>query len=150
MRAVIQRVERAGVAVDGEVLGRIGVGLLVLVAIAAGDGEEDLQFVKRKILNLRVFDDEEGKMNRSVLEAGGAVLLVSQFTLYGDCRKGNRPSYSRAAPPREAMPLYERLTSELRAEGLKVEAGRFQARMEVSLVNEGPVTVIVDSNKEFY
>jgi D-aminoacyl-tRNA deacylase len=145
MRAVIQRVERAGVTVDGEVCGQIGAGLLVLLAVEQDDEEKDLAFMSRKILNLRVFDDDKGRMNRSIKEAGGELLVVSQFTLYGDCRKGNRPSYSRAAGPEKAERLYERLIQEMRREGVRVAGGRFQAMMKVTLVNDGPVTLIVDS-----
>jgi D-aminoacyl-tRNA deacylase len=145
MRAVIQRVERAGVTVDGEVCGQIGAGLLVLLAVEQDDEEKDLAFMSRKILNLRVFDDDKGRMNRSIKEAGGELLVVSQFTLYGDCRKGNRPSYSRAAGPEKAERLYEQLIQEMRREGVRVAGGRFQAMMKVTLVNDGPVTLIVDS-----
>lgn len=150
MRAVIQRVDNARVSVNGRETGSISRGLAVLLAVETSDSEEDLSFIKKKILNLRIFEDAEGKMNRSILEAGGQVLLVSQFTLYGDCRKGNRPSYSRAAPAPLAQELYERLIHEIRAEGIKVESGIFQAMMKVSLTNDGPVTLIVDSRKEFY
>jgi len=124
--------------------------LLVLLAIEAGDGLTDLAFLKKKILNLRVLEDEQGKMNLSLLDAGGSVLMVSQFTLYGDSRKGNRPSYSRAAPPTLAKELYDELIKQLRQEGVTVETGEFQAAMKVALVNDGPVTLIVDSNKQFY
>jgi D-aminoacyl-tRNA deacylase len=147
MRAVIQRVEQASVSVDGQVCGRIGRGLLVLIAVEQTDGEKDLTFMNRKILNLRVFDDDQGRMNRSIREAGGEILVVSQFTLYGDCRKGNRPSYSRAAGPGQAERLYDRLIEEMRREGLSVASGQFQAMMKVMLVNDGPVTLIVDSPK---
>lgn len=149
MRAVIQRVERASVEVDGEssVISR---GLLVLLGVGSGDTEQDVFFLKKKIKNLRLFPDEEGKMNRSVEDIGGEILVVSQFTLYGDCRKGNRPSYSRAAQPQEAERLYEMLIEELRTDGLPVKTGTFQALMKVSLVNDGPVTLILDSKKELY
>lgn len=150
MRAVIQRVERASVAVGPEQIGSIERGLLVLLAVESGDGEEDLAFLKRKVLKLRIFDDPEGRMNLSVAEVGGEVLIVPQFTLYGDCRKGNRPSYSRAAPPELAQSLYERLIAEMREQGVRVQAGVFQAMMKVSLVNDGPVTLIVDSRRDFY
>ena len=150
MRAVIQRVERASVAVQEEVIGSIGTGLLVLLAIEAGDGEDDLAFLKKKILNLRIFNDSQHRMNLSVREVGGEILLISQFTLYGDCRKGNRPSYSRAAPPREAQRCYERLIEEIRSEGVNVESGEFQAMMKIALINDGPVTLIVDSRRGFY
>jgi D-tyrosyl-tRNA(Tyr) deacylase len=150
MRAVIQRVEEARVTVEGRVVGEIPKGLLVLLAIEASDGLGDLAFLKKKILNLRVFEDEQGKMNLSLRDAGGSVLMVSQFTLYGDLRKGNRPSFSRAAPPTQAQELYEELIEQLRSEGITVEAGKFQAMMKVALVNDGPVTLIVDSNKQYY
>ncbi len=150
MRAVIQRVEEARVTVEGRAVGEISKGLLVLLAIEASDGLRDLAFLKKKILNLRVFEDEQGKMNLSLLDAGGGVLMVSQFTLYGDSRKGNRPSYSRAAPPTRAQELYHELIEQLRSEGVTVAAGKFQAMMKVALINDGPVTLIVDSNKQYY
>ncbi len=150
MRAVIQRVEEARVTVEGRVVGEIPKGLLVLLAIEASDGLGDLAFLKKKILNLRVFEDEQGKMNLSLRDVGGSLLMVSQFTLYGDSRKGNRPSYSRAAPPTQAKKLYQELIEQLRWEGVTVEAGKFQAMMKVALVNDGPVTLIVDSNKQYY
>ena len=150
MRAVIQRVEEARVTVEGRAVGEISKGLLVLLAIEASDGLKDLAFLKKKILNLRVFEDEQGKMNLSLLDSGGSVLMVSQFTLYGDSRKGNRPSYSRAASPTWAKELYDELIEQLRSEGVTVEAGKFQAMMKVALINDGPVTLIVDSNKQYY
>lgn len=150
MRAVIQRVEEAKVTVEGRSVGEIGKGLLVLLAVEENDGAQDLAFLKKKILNLRVFEDGEGKMNLSLRDTGGSVLMVSQFTLYGDLRKGNRPSYSRAAPPTEARDLYQELIDQLRAEGVQVEGGEFQAMMKVALVNDGPVTLIVDSSKQYY
>ncbi len=150
MRAVIQRVEEARVTVEGRAVGEISKGLLVLLAIEASDGLQDLAFLKKKILHLRVLDDEQGKMNLSLLDAGGSVLMVSQFTLYGDSRKGNRPSYSRAAPPSRAKKLYDELIEQLRQEGVTVESGKFQATMKVALINDGPVTLIVDSNKQYY
>lgn len=150
MRAVIQRVSRAKVAVEGRTVGRIGPGLVVLAAVAAGDTDKDLAFIRKKILQLRIFPDEAGKMNRSLLDAGHSILLVSQFTLYGDCRKGNRPSFSRAAPPDAARTEYRRLGAMLREAGVEVETGRFGAMMELSLVNDGPVTLIVDSRKAAY
>ena len=122
----------------------------MLLAVEDSDGEADLAFLKRKILNLRIFEDSEGKMNLPLRQAGGQVLLVSQFTLYGDCRRGNRPSYSRAASPDRAQQLYEQLIREIRSEGIRVESGIFQAMMKVRLVNDGPVTLIVDSAKDFY
>ncbi len=145
MRAVLQRVSQAVVQVDGETIGAIGQGLLALLAVEAGDGPEDVAFIKRKILALRVFDDPRNRMNLSLVETGGAVLLVSQFTLLGDCRKGNRPSYSKAAPPDTACRLYEELGKQIELEGVTVAYGRFQATMDVASVNHGPVTLIVDS-----
>ena len=150
MRAVIQRVSRAKVEVEGRTVGRIGPGLVVLAAVAAGDTDKDLAFIRKKILQLRIFPDEAGKMNHSLLDAGHSILLVSQFTLYGDCRKGNRPSFSRAAPPDVARTEYRRLEVMLREAGVEVETGRFGAMMELSLVNDGPVTLIVDSRRDAY
>ena len=148
MRAVIQRVTRAEVRVDGSCVGRINAGLVVLVGIAKEDTPEAGRYLADKIVNLRVFPDAEGRMNRSLLEAGGALLCVSQFTLYGDCRKGRRPSYDRAAAPETARRLYEDVVEQLRRLGAPVETGRFQAMMEVDLVNDGPVTLLLDSEKE--
>ena len=148
MRVVIQRVSKAKVEVEGRPVGRIGPGLAVLVAVHAGDTDRDLAFIRKKILQLRIFPDEAGRMNRSLPEAGGAILLVSQFTLYGDCRKGNRPSFSRAAPSAAAREDYRRLAESLREAGVVVETGRFGAMMELTLVNDGPVTLIVDSRKD--
>ena len=145
MRAVVQRVKEAAVTVQGKTVGSIGVGLLVLLAVELDDGEADVRFLSKKILNLRIFDDDQGKMNRSLLDQDGALLVISQFTLYGDCRKGNRPSFSRAAPPEQAERLYRGLLQELRSEVPKVEAGRFRSHMQVTSVNDGPVTLIVDS-----
>jgi D-tyrosyl-tRNA(Tyr) deacylase len=150
MRVVIQRVSNAKVEVEGRTVGRIGPGLAVLVAVGAGDTDRDLAFIRKKILQLRIFPDEAGRMNRSLLEAGHSILLVSQFTLYGDCRKGNRPSFSRAAPPAAAREEYRRLAEALREAGVVVETGRFGAMMALSLVNDGPVTLIVDSRKDAY
>lgn len=148
MRAVIQRVTRAEVRVDGSRVGRIESGLLVLVGIAKDDTAASGAYLAEKIVNLRVFSDTEGRMNRSLLEAGGAILCVSQFTLYGDCRKGRRPSYDRAAPPEAARKLYELFVGQLRSFDVRVEIGRFQAMMEVDLVNDGPVTLLLDSEQE--
>jgi D-tyrosyl-tRNA(Tyr) deacylase len=150
MRAVIQRVDKANVSVNNEVVGRIGKGLVVLIAVENNDSEKDLEFMKRKIIGLRVFNDEEGRINLSVLDVSGEILLISQFTLYGDCRKGNRPSFTRSAVPELAERTYLRLAESLRGEGIRVDTGKFQAMMKVSLINDGPVTVIVDSKKEFY
>ena len=149
VRGVVQRVSEASVRVDGEVVGSIGPGLVVLVGVGAGDAEQDAEYLAEKILNLRVFPDEAGQMNRSVLDASGGLLVVSQFTLLGDVRKGRRPSYSDAAPPEEANRLYEHLVSRLRPSGLKVATGVFRAMMDVALVNQGPVTILLDSRKLF-
>jgi len=150
MRAVVQRVSKAQVSVEGEIVGSIGAGVVVLLAVGSGDGTQDLAFMVRKLVNLRIFNDADGKLNRSVADVNGEILLISQFTLYGDCRKGNRPSFTRAAPPNEADATYQQLAEELRSRGVRVATGRFQAMMTVSLVNEGPVTLIIDSKKEFH
>jgi D-aminoacyl-tRNA deacylase len=149
MRAVVQRVKEAQVTVDGEVVGRIGRGLLVLLGVGVGDAPIDASSTAEKVANLRIFDDAKGQMNRSALDIGGEVLVVSQFTLLGDARRGRRPSYIDAAPPEEANPLYQRFAAELRGLGLRVETGVFRALMDVSLVNEGPVTILLDSRKAF-
>ncbi len=153
MRAVVQRVERAEVRVEDRVVGRIGRGLLVLVGIAANDTRQLAEALAEKIVHLRIFDDPARRMNRSLLETGGSVLAVSQFTLYGDCRKGRRPSFDRAAPPEVARSLYEAFVESLRAllrgTDAKVETGQFQAMMEVESVNDGPVTLLLDSEKVF-
>jgi D-tyrosyl-tRNA(Tyr) deacylase len=145
MRAVLQRVERASVEVDGETVGSSGAGLLVLLGVAKGDTRANADYLADKILNLRIFSDDAGKMNRSVIESGGGILAVSQFTLYGDCRKGRRPSFDAAAPPELARPLYEYFVQRLRAGKVLVETGVFQASMKISLVNDGPVTFVLDS-----
>jgi D-tyrosyl-tRNA(Tyr) deacylase len=150
MRAVVQRVEKAQVSIESELIGAIGVGMLVLIAVESGDTKADLDYMKRKLITLRVFPDEAGRMNRSVADIGGEILLISQFTLFGDCRKGTRPSFSRAARPEQAEALYGRLADAIRATGIPVELGRFQAMMKVSLVNDGPVTLVIDSKKNFY
>lgn len=149
MRAVVQRVRRASVTVDDRVVGAIGPGLLVLLGVGRGDTDGDAAYVAGKIHGLRLFADAEGRMNRSVTEAGGAVLVVSQFTLFGDCRRGRRPSYGAAAPPERARALYEALVARLRSAGLPVRTGEFQALMDVELVNDGPVTVLLDSGRAF-
>ncbi|NTV15637.1 MAG: D-tyrosyl-tRNA(Tyr) deacylase [Desulfobulbaceae bacterium] len=149
MRAVVQRVSRASVSVTGEVTGEIGSGLLVLVGIGAGDSEKDAVYLADKVFNLRIFADSSDKMNLSVQDIGGAILVVSQFTLHGDCRKGRRPSYNEAAPPSMAESLYEHFVKALRNLGAPVATGRFQAMMEVSLTNDGPVTILLDSEKKF-
>lgn len=145
MRAVVQRVSQARVAVNQTVVGEIGRGLCVLVGVGKQDTSTKADFLADKITNLRVFEDEEGKMNRSVIDVGGEALVISQFTLYGDCRKGNRPSFTEAAPADQAEQLYQRLAARLRAANVKVATGRFKAHMEVSLVNDGPVTLILES-----
>lgn len=149
MRVVVQRVSRAEVRVDGQVVGRIGRGLLLLVGIAPGDTTETGKALGEKIVKLRIFDDEQGRMNRSLIETGGALLCVSQFTLYGECRKGRRPSYDGAASPADAEPRFEAFVQSLRALGVTVESGKFRARMDVELVNDGPVTLLLDSEKIF-
>ncbi|HET8645588.1 MAG TPA: D-aminoacyl-tRNA deacylase [Vicinamibacteria bacterium] len=149
MRAVVQRVSSSSVAVEGHEVARIGPGLLVLLGVARGDGGEDAAYLADKVVNLRVFPDEGGHMNRSLLETGGALLVVSQFTLLGDARRGRRPGFTEAAPPEEAAALYRRFVEEARARGLAVEEGVFRATMDVALVNQGPVTLLLDSRKAF-
>jgi len=149
MRAVVQRVSRARVSVDGETTGEIGLGLLVLLGVRQEDTETDAAYLAEKISGLRVFEDEQGKMNRSVQDAGGSVLAVSQFTLYGDVRRGKRPSFDAAAPPEKARQLYGLFVERIRAAGLRCATGRFQEMMKVELVNEGPVTILLDSAKAF-
>ncbi len=145
MRAVVQRVRRAGVAVEGQVVGAIGIGFLVLLGITHGDGEREAALLARKIAGLRVFEDADGRMNRTLADVGGAVLAVSQFTLYADMRKGRRPSFTDAARPEQAEPLYRRFCALLEGEGLRVERGVFQAHMAIDLVNDGPVTLLLDT-----
>jgi D-tyrosyl-tRNA(Tyr) deacylase len=149
MRAVVQRVKRCRVTVDGNTTGEIGPGLLVLLGVSKTDTEAAADYLVEKILGLRIFEDAEEKMNLSVQDAGGAVLVVSQFTLYGDTRRGRRPSFDAAARPEEAKRLYEYFVARVRAAGLRCETGQFQAMMEVELVNSGPVTILVDSEKLF-
>ena len=149
MRAVVQRASRAQVTVNGNIAGEIGLGLLVLVGVGAADTEADAAYLAEKISGLRIFEDEHGKMNRSVQDAGGSVLAVSQFTLYGDVRRGKRPSFDAAATPEKARQLYEFFVEGIRAAGLRCETGRFQEMMTVELVNEGPVTILLDSEKAF-
>lgn len=149
MRAVIQRVSRAQVSVGDEIVGKIGPGLLVLLGVAKTDAKEDADYLASKILGLRIFDDENGKMNLSLADKRGAVLAVSQFTLYGDVRKGKRPSFDEAAPPPLARELYERFVCRIREAGVTCETGRFQAMMQVELVNDGPVTILLDSKRQF-
>ena len=149
MRAVVQRVTRASVKVAGTIAGEIGAGLLVLLGVAQDDTEADADYLVDKVAGLRIFEDADGKMNRPVAEAGGAVLAVSQFTLYGDVRRGKRPSFDAAAPPQQARELYEYFVEKIRAAGLRCETGRFQEMMQIELVNEGPVTILLDSAKTF-
>ena len=149
MRAVVQRVSRGQVTVNGEITGGIGTGLLVLLGIGRDDTETDAIYLSEKITGLRVFEDNRGKMNRSVQDVGGSVLAISQFTLYGDVRRGKRPSFDSAAPPEKARQLYEFFVQQIRAAGLHCETGRFQEMMDVELVNEGPVTILLDSGKAF-
>lgn len=145
MRAVVQRAARGRVTVDGAEVGAIGPGLVVLLGVKAGDTADDACYLAERVANLRIMEDAQGKMNLSVRDTGGAVLVVSQFTLYGDTRKGRRPSFIEAARPEAANELYERFVTELRALGLRVATGRFQAMMQVELVNDGPVTLLVES-----
>ena len=149
MRAVIQRVSRARVQVDGQTTGEIGQGLLILLGVAQGDTPREADSLLDKIINLRIFEDAGGKMNLSLLETGGQLMVISQFTLYADCRKGRRPSFTDAAPPGEAQKLYDYFVDAARKRGLQVATGIFQALMEVELVNFGPVTILLDSSKNF-
>lgn len=149
MRAVIQRVSRAKVSVDDETVGEIGRGILVLLGVSAKDSEKEADYILSKTLNLRIFEDADEKMNLSLLDIGGEILVVSQFTLYGDTRKGRRPSFVEAAAPNEANQLYEYFVGEARKQIEKVERGKFQAMMDVELVNDGPVTILIDSEKNF-
>ncbi|TGE34165.1 D-aminoacyl-tRNA deacylase [Desulfosporosinus sp. Sb-LF] len=149
MRSVVQRVKRASVTVNGETVGNISAGLLVLLAVGQKDEVDDITWMVDKLVGLRVFEDEGGKMNCSVLDVGGEILLVSQFTLYGDCRKGKRPSFSTAASPELAKGMFDRCVETIRSRGLRVETGVFQAEMDVELINDGPVTLLLDSEKKF-
>ena len=149
MRAVVQRVSRAKVSVNDWTTGEIGMGLLVLLGVGHEDSEADVNYLAEKIAGLRIFEDEDGKMNRSILDVGGSVLAVSQFTLYGDVRRGKRPSFDAAAPPEAARRLYDLFIERIRATGLRCETGRFQEMMQVELVNEGPVTILLDSGRSF-
>ncbi|HEV7676814.1 MAG TPA: D-aminoacyl-tRNA deacylase [Candidatus Angelobacter sp.] len=149
MRTVVQRVSRCRVTVEGNVVGEIGAGVLVLLAVSKADNEAAADYLVEKIIGLRIFDDAEGKMNLSVQESSGAVVVVSQFTLYGDVRRGKRPSFDAAARPEEANRLYEYFVDKIRRAGLRCETGQFQAKMEVELVNSGPVTILLDSEKTF-
>ena len=145
MLAVVQRVTESNVSIDNQEVARIGAGLLVLLGVASGDTPKDVTYMADKIPHLRIFEDDQGKMNRSLLDTGGSMLVVSQFTLLGDCRKGRRPSFIKAARPELAIPLYESFVSQVRDKGVHVETGRFQAMMAVHLVNDGPVTLILNS-----
>lgn len=145
MRAVVQRVKESSVTVDGNIVGKIGAGLLVLLGIAKSDTIQDADYVADKIINLRIFEDEKSKMNKSLLDSGGEMLVVSQFTLLGDCSKGRRPSFTDAADPENANQLYEKFVEKIRSYGIKVETGVFRAMMDVALINDGPVTLIVES-----
>lgn len=147
MRCVVQRVTQASVTTGGETVGQIGPGLMVLIGVGAEDTERDVRYIADKVPELRIFEDEAGKMNRSLLDAGGAILAVSQFTLYGDARGGRRPSFIAAARPEQANALYETLVAAWREKGVTVETGRFRTEMQVSLVNDGPVTILLDSTK---
>ena len=149
VRAVVQRVAEASCRVGAQIVGAIGPGLVVLLGVGQGDAEADAEYLADKVLNLRIFPDEAGQMNHSVLDVGGGLLVVSQFTLLGDARRGRRPSYVEAAPPEEANRLYERFVGRLRPSGLPVATGVFRATMEVALVNQGPVTILLDSRKLF-
>ena len=149
MRCVVQRVEKASVTVNGELTGSIGPGIMALIGVSSEDTDKDLKYIADKVMNLRIFDDENGVMNKSVLDMGGSILAVSQFTLYGDARGGRRPSYIRAAGPEEANAYYERIIAVWREKGIHVETGRFRTEMKVSLVNDGPVTILLDSGKLF-
>jgi len=147
MRAVVQRVSRAKVNVGAEIVGEIGIGLLVLLGVSREDATQDADYLAEKIAGLRIFEDSNGKMNLSVAEVSGALMVVSQFTLYGDTRRGKRPSFDAAAPPEQARALYQYFVEKIRASGLRCETGRFQETMRVELVNEGPVTILLDSAK---
>ena len=149
MRACVQRVSRASVTVDQTVVGQIGAGLVVLLGVAEGDSQSAVEYLADKIVSLRIFPDDDDKMNLSLLDAGGAMLIVSQFTLLGDCRRGRRPSYTDAATPALAASLYEAFIDAVRARGVHVECGQFHAQMDVELVNDGPVTLLLDSEKSF-
>lgn len=148
MKIVLQRVSEAEVTVNSQTIGCINLGLVLLVGIGHDDTESQARYLAEKCLHLRIFEDEQGKMNRSVLDVGGEILAISQFTLYGDCRKGRRPSFTEAAPPDKAEPLYEHLVAILRESGLRVETGRFGARMSVNIHNDGPVTLILESERK--
>ena len=149
MRAVIQRVKSASVKVEGTLVSEIGAGVLIFLGVAREDTATEIVYIANKVASLRIFEDAEGKMNRSLLETGGAALVVSQFTLYGDCRKGRRPSFIKAARPESANALYEQFIAALREQNIPTQGGTFQAMMEVELINDGPVTILLDSDKQF-
>jgi D-tyrosyl-tRNA(Tyr) deacylase len=149
MRAVIQRVKEARVEVEGEVIGRIEGGILLLLGVGKDDSEGDVEYLTEKVLGLRIFEDTDGKMNLSIVDVKGEILIISQFTLYGDCRKGRRPSFDKAAPPDLAENLYGLFVQKVKEKGIKVETGRFRALMNVHLINSGPVTILLDSKKAF-
>lgn len=149
MRAVVQRVKSASVSVEGKLVSEIGAGVLIFLGVAHEDTATQIEYIANKVANLRIFEDEEGKMNRSLLEMGGAALVVSQFTLYGDCRKGRRPSFIKAARPELANALYEQFIIALEQQNIPTQGGTFQAMMDVELVNDGPVTILLDSDKNF-
>ena len=149
MRTVVQRVSRAQVSIEEAITGSIGKGLVVFVGISAADSDKDLQWLAEKIVHLRIFEDEAGKMNKSLTDINGEMLIISQFTLYGDCRKGRRPGFSRAAPPLQAEPYYLKFVEEVKSKGVQVATGTFQADMQVELINDGPVTLLLDSEKNF-
>jgi D-tyrosyl-tRNA(Tyr) deacylase len=149
MRAVVQRVSRGRVTIDGRAVGEIGSGVVVLVGVGREDTPESARYLAGKIAHMRIFDDDNGKMNRSLIETGGSALVISQFTLYGDTRRGRRPAFERAAAPESAAPLYEGLIQELRSAGIRVETGVFQSQMTVDLANEGPVTILLDTERTF-
>ena len=149
MRAVVQRVKSASVKVEGKLVSEIGAGVLIFLGIAHEDTTTEIEYIANKVANLRIFEDEEGKMNRSLLEMGGAALVVSQFTLYGDCRKGRRPSFIKAARPESANALYKQFITVLEQQNIPTQGGTFQAMMDVELINDGPVTILLDSDKQF-
>ncbi|WP_238884961.1 D-aminoacyl-tRNA deacylase [Clostridium sp. YIM B02551] len=149
MRAVVQRVKRSSVKVDGKIIGEIGVGLNVLIGITKGDTDEDIKYIRDKVVNLRIFSDSDDKMNLSLKDVEGEILIISQFTLYGDCRKGRRPSFINALGGKEAIGIYEKVIEAFKEEGIIVETGEFGADMEVEIINDGPVTLLLESKKDF-
>ncbi len=149
MRGVVQRVKRAHVSVDEKIIGQIDYGIVLLLGVEENDDEKDLEYMTDKVVNLRIFEDDEGKMNKSLLDVSGSILVVSQFTLHGDARKGRRPSFITAARPEKAIPLYEKFIQNMRNQGIKTETGKFGAYMEVMILNDGPVTILLDSKKVF-